>query len=269
MSQTSSTNETYQTKIITGVFWAILLLTIIALFVLIFVWLPKNKDNDDSNSSSSSQLPTFTGPTGPTGSIGEEGPTGANGSASNTGATGSVGMTGATGPTVTGPQGSSGMTGPQGATGPTGPLADSVGFIGESVLNQTGTFGGGVDLLLVPANQVLSGGMSYNVSNGRVTVPSDGFYQISAQQFGANGGFDETIIVNINAGYQINGTGPEAPGYFRVPTGFIAGNIGRYTMSFSKTVFLNAGDTIGAIIYNQVGPAIYYGELSVGIIRLP
>lgn len=114
------------------VLWVVLILTIVALFVLVFVWVPRNRDVSSSSSSSSSS--SFSG----TGGTGATGPTGVAGTAVNTGATGTTGATGPPGTGVTGasgasgPTGSSGGTGPTGSTGPTG-ITGPTGAAGTAV----------------------------------------------------------------------------------------------------------------------------------------
>jgi hypothetical protein len=104
--------------------WIVLILTIVTMFILVFVVAPKLKD--DSSSSDCTGTVVLTGFTGPTGATGLMGLMGVTGPTGFNGATGSNGLTGPTGPTVTGPTGlagsatNTGATGPTGSTGPTG-----------------------------------------------------------------------------------------------------------------------------------------------------
>ncbi len=228
--------------------WVVLILTIVTLFVLIFVWLP-NSGTRNPFSESSSSYSTYSSYTSSTGLTGLGFDDFAAFRSQNVG--------------VTNPAAAPAIT-----AAPAIATTQSVGFVGESVGNIAGQLNA-VDSILVPANQVLAGGVSYKVDTGEVTAPSQGFYQITSNIVSANGGYAATDLPSINMGYRINQTGPNG-GYFRVPAGqqLLAPN-SRYSSSFSTVIFLNENDTVTLAVSNGSTMAMTYAEAHLALVRLP
>lgn len=189
--------------------WVLLVLTIIAMFILVFVVAPRLQTVVPASS-------LFTGPTGPvgptgakgtdgvatstgaTGAAGAQGPTGAAGTATNTGAQGPMGATGGTGPIgipgvasntgATGPTGPTGASGAVGATGAAGVLTGPTGPNDLTSIMMRTT----LDPITVPAGsnfaavsfpdivQSQGADVSYNSGTGTWTILRDGVYALNA-----------------------------------------------------------------------------------------
>jgi hypothetical protein len=227
--------------------WVVLILTIVTLFVLIFVWLPNSgTSNPFSPTSSYSSYSSYSSSSSVTGLTGMGFDDFAAFRSQNVGAIAAV---------------------PAPAAAPVA-TTQSVGFVGESVGNITGPLNA-IDSILVPANQVLAGGVSYKVDTGEVTAPAQGFYQITANISSSNAGYTASDLPSINMGYRINQTGPNG-GYFRVPAGqqLLAPN-SRYSSSFSTVIFLNENDTVTLAVSNGSTMAMTYAEAHLALVRLP
>lgn len=124
------------------------------------------------------------GPTGPRGPIGPQGPQGIQGETGPTGPTGAQGTIGPTGPAGT--QGETGPTGPagaQGATGPTGPQGEPSQLTGLQLQldsdREPFTVENNDPIIFNNIISNLSPSLSYDATNGTITINENGVYYIS------------------------------------------------------------------------------------------